>query len=59
MKKEIEKRNEQIGLEEINQVETNNVNGGIFTIKPITDEDFIVCCWNIPPMEDRDIFMSR
>jgi len=58
MKKDFEKRNELIGLEEINQVETNNVNGGI-TIKPISAEDFIVCCWNIPPMEGRDIFMSR
>ena len=58
MKKELEKRNELIGLDEINQFETINLNGGgIMTIKPISADDFIVCCWNIPPVEDRDIFM--
>ena len=45
MKKDLEKRNEFIGLEEINQVETNEVNGGCSCIQypPTT------CYWNIPP----------
>ena len=48
MKKDLEKRNEFIGLEEINQVETNEVNGG-FMIDPII---IIVCCRDIPPMPE-------
>jgi len=49
MKKESEIKNEVIGLEEINQTEKEELNGG----RMISDfkDFFIVCCWNIPPME--------
>ena len=49
MKKDFEKQNELIGLEEINQVETSEVNGGlIFDIPPY------YCCHDIPPMIPND-----
>jgi len=47
MEKDYEKRDELIGLEEINQVETNEVNGGLFS-----KYDFITCYVDIPPMTD-------
>ena len=47
MKKEFEKRDDLIGLEEINQVETSEVNGGLFS-----KNDFIFCYVDIPPMTD-------
>ena len=54
MKKEIEKRNELIGLKEINQVETSEVNGGcVYLIQDIKDI-LIVCCYDIPPHIPRN-----
>jgi len=54
MKKEIKKRSEQIGLEEINQVETREVNGG-FLIKVPDPNDFkTICCHDIPPSNPEE-----
>lgn len=52
MKKEFENKNLSIGLEEINQVETSEVNGGC-ALCIIDSLPPIFCYWNIPPM-DRD-----
>jgi len=46
MKKEIEKRNELIGLEEINQAETSEVNGGWIIVIIAS-----ICCHDIPPRD--------
>ena len=48
MKKNFEKRREVAGLEEVNKLEEDNVNGG-YVLTPKQNDDFIVCYWNIPP----------
>ena len=57
MKKEFEKRNELIGLEEINQVETNEVNGGCCgcVYDPFPPGGPIYCLIDIPPKGPGDI----
>jgi len=46
MDKNFENKNEPVGLEEINQTDKSDMNGGIFN----NGKDiFIVCYYNIPP----------
>jgi len=40
-----------LGLNEMNGSEKNEIVGGVLYPFP-TKDDFIVCCWNIPPMEE-------
>ena len=51
MKKDFEKQNDLIGLEEINQVETSEVNGGLLIFLP----PIVYCLIDIPPSGTDDI----
>ena len=61
MKKDFEKRSELIDLEEINQLEKEDVNGGAIYFHERFDlnESLIICCHSIPPenISSKDVVL--